>query len=218
METGLIADSSETRRQPRLRGWRLLALAAALAFVALLLIRTFLLDVFFIPSSSMEPTFEPGDRIIVSKLEAEVQRGDIVVFDGTGSFSPYVSGSPWAKNPVKAAGQWLGLVGSDTVYIKRVIGVAGDTVECCSSGGALTVNGQPVDEPYLYPGDDASDVEFSVKIPEGRMWVMGDHRSGSMDSRALMGAPGGGMIKVDTVIGHPAFVAWPAQRWGSPPE
>lgn len=119
---------------------------------------------------------------------------------------------------MKSAGQWLGLVGSDTVYIKRVLGVAGDTVECCSASGALTVNGQPVDESYLYPGDAASDVEFSVKIPEGRMWVMGDHRSGSMDSRALMGAPGGGMIKVDTVIGHPVFVAWPTQRWGSPPE
>lgn len=218
METGPIADSSERRRQPRLRGWRLLVLAAALAFVALLMIRTFLFDVFYIPSSSMEPTFEPGDRIIVSKLDAEVQRGDTVVFDGTGSFSPYVSGSPWMKNPVKSAGQWLGLVGSNTVYIKRVIGVAGDTVECCSSNGALTVNGQPVDEPYVYAGDAASDQEFSVKIPEGRMWVMGDHRSESMDSRALMGAPGGGMIRVDTVIGHPVFIAWPAQRWGSPSE
>lgn len=218
MENGVTAESSETRRQPLLRGWRLLALAAALAFVALLLVRSFLTDVFYIPSSSMSPAYEPGDRLLVSKLNTDVQRGDVVVFDGTGSFSPYVPGSPWVGDPLGTAGQWLGLVGSDTVYIKRVIGVAGDTVECCGTDGTLTVNGEPLTEPYLYPGDAPSETQFSVQVPEGRMWVMGDHRSDSADSRSLLGAPGGGMIRVDKVIGKPVFIALPFARMGEAPQ
>lgn len=214
MDKGCKAGSSELRRQPFLRGWRLLATAGALAATVLLLVRTFLVDVFYIPSSSMAPTYLPGDRIIVSKLGSEPQRGDVVVFDGTGSFAPYQSGSPWLRDPVKTSGQWLGLVGSDTAYIKRVIGVEGDTVECCDADGYLLVNGERLYEPYLHPGDAASEVEFSVKVPAGRMWVMGDYRSASQDSRALMGAPGGGMIRVEKVLGEPVLVLLPASRFG----
>ncbi|MGV3103307.1 signal peptidase I [Rothia sp. 32237D007AR] len=217
METGLNADSSEPRRQPFLQGWRLIAVAAALAFTLLLLVRSFLIDVFYIPSSSMEPTYEPGDRILVSKLATYPQAGDVVVFDGTGSFAPYTPGNPWVRDPLTRTGQWLGIIGSDTVYIKRVIGVAGDTVECCDATGSLLVNGQPIAEPYLYHGDTVSDVRFRVQVPEGRMWVMGDHRSASADSRALLGAPGGGMIRTDKIIGSPVFIAWPAQRFGQAP-
>ena len=217
METGVNADSSEARRQPFLQGWRLVAVAAALAFTVLLVVRSFFIDVFYIPSSSMEPTYEPGDRILVSKLATDPQRGDVVVFDGTGSFAPYVPGSPWVREPLTTAGQWLGLVGSDTVYIKRVIGVAGDTVECCDAQGYLRINGQPSEEPYLYPGDSASEVGFSVQVPEGRMWVMGDHRSASADSRSLLGAPGGGMIRTEKIIGTPVFIAWPGHRFGQAP-
>lgn len=215
MDKGLTAGSSELRRQPFLRGWRLLATAGALAFVVLLVVRTFLVDVFYIPSSSMEPTYLPGDRIVVSKLGGEPQRGDVVVFEGTGSFVPYQSSSPWLRDPVKTTGQWLGLVGSDTAYIKRVIGVEGDTVECCDAEGYLLVNGERLDEPYLYPGDAASEVEFSVQVPAGRMWVMGDYRSASQDSRALMGAPGGGMIRTEKVLGEPVSVLWPVSRFGA---
>lgn len=209
METGVNADSSEARRQPFLQGWRLVAVAATLALSVLVLVRAFWVDVYYIPSGSMSPTYNPGDRILVSKMQTVPQRGSLVVFDGTGSFSPYQSGSPWVRDPVGTAGQWLGLRGSETTYIKRVIGLEGDTVECCDAQGYLLVNGQRLEEPYLFPGDVPSEQEFSVKVPAGRMWVMGDHRSDSVDSRALLGAPGGGMIRTDRIIGSPVMTLWP---------
>lgn len=214
MDSGLTAESSEARRHPFLRGWRLVATAALLAVAVLLVIRSFFFDVYYIPSASMEPTYEPGDRLIVSKQYADIERGSVVVFDGTGSFAPYQPGSPWARDPLGTAGQWLGLVGSDTVYIKRVIGVAGDTVECCDAEGYLLVNGQRMEEPYLATGEVPSDVTFSVQVPRGRIWVMGDNRSNSIDSRALLGAPGGGMIRVDRVIGSPVYTVWPWNKIG----
>ncbi|MFW0111979.1 signal peptidase I [Rothia sp. P5766] len=214
MDSGLTAESSEARRQPFLRGWRLVATASLLALAVLLVIRSFFYDVYYIPSASMEPTYEPGDRLIVSKQSGHIERGSVVVFDGTGSFSPYQSGSPWVRDPLGTAGQWLGLVGSDTVYIKRVIGVGGDTVECCDSEGYLLVNGQRLEEPYLPQGESASDVSFSVQVPEGRIWLMGDNRSNSADSRALLGAPGGGMVRVDKVIGSPVYTVWPLNKIG----
>ncbi len=206
-------SDSALGRQSRFRGWRLFVPAALLAFVLLLIIRHFFLEVYMIPSESMEPYLEPGDRIIVNRLAGEVHRGDVVVFDGEGSFSPYVSASPWLTDPVGTGAQWLGLEGSDTIYVKRVIGVAGDRVECCSDGH-LKVNGRVLEESYLYPGNTASETEFSVEVPADRMWVMGDHRSVSRDSRALLGAPGGGMIRTEKVIGKPIFIALPADRAG----
>lgn len=214
MDNSLTAASSEARRQPFLRGWRLLATASLIAFTALLVIRSFFFDIYYIPSESMEPTVEPGDRLVVTKQRGDVERGSLVVFDGTGSFAPYQPGSPWVRDPLRTAGQWLGLVGSDTVYIKRVIGVAGDTVECCDAGGYLLVNGQRLEEPYLPQGQAPSDVTFSVQVPQGRIWVMGDNRSQSVDSRALLGSPGGGMIRVDKIIGSPIYTVWPWNKIG----
>ena len=109
-----------------------------------------------------------------------MQRGDVVVFDGTGSFAPYESGSSFWKDPAKSIGQWLGFVPTDTVYIKRVIAVAGDRLSCCSDNGKLVLNGQELDEPYLYPQDSPSETRFDVVIPHSRVWVMGiivRHRS-----------------------------------------
>ncbi|WP_421082986.1 signal peptidase I [Rothia nasimurium] len=216
MDAGTTAESAETRRQPFLKGWRLVAVAAALAVSLLVLIRAFWVDVYYIPSGSMQPTFEPGDRILVSKLDRTPERGSVVVFDGMGSFAPYQSGSPWVRDPVGTAGQWLGLTGSgsDTVYIKRVIGLEGDTVECCDADGYLLVNGQKLEESYLFSGNAPSEQSFSVTVPAGRMWVMGDHRSESVDSRALLGAPGGGLIRTDRIIGTPVATLWPLTRAG----
>ncbi len=205
-----------TKRQPRKLGWRFALPALVLAFLISGLVRSLWLDVYFIPSASMEPLFREGDRIVVSRTDfraGPVRRGDVVVFDGRGSFAPLSS----SQNPVAgflaAAGHWLGLAGSDDTYIKRVIGLPGDRVVCCDVQGRLTVNGQEVAEPYLYRGDAPSEQKFSVLVPAGRLWLMGDHRSMSADSRSLLGAPGGGMVPVDRVIGRPVQIIWPLDRF-----
>jgi signal peptidase I len=119
------------------------------------------------------------------------RRGDVIVFDGEGSF------------------QQTG--GTD--YVKRVIGVGGDRVTCCDTAGRITVNGQALDETYLYPGDAPSQVPFDIVVPDGRLWVMGDHRADSRDSRDHLGDPGGGTVPVDKVIGRAEWIAWPAGHW-----
>ena len=122
--------------------------------------------------------------------------------------------------PSPKPGAGSGLIGSDTTYVKRVIGLPGDRVVCCDAAGRLTVNGQQVAEPYLYPGDTPSDSKFSIEVPAGRLWLMGDHRSKSADSRSLLGAPGGGMVPLERVIGRPVQIIWPLDRFAAvaPPE
>jgi len=209
-----------SERQPRKQGWRFVLLALVLAVAISGLVRSLWLDVYYIPSESMEPLLGTGDRILVSRTAyaAEpIRRGDVVVFDGRGSFAPLSSGKGPLVDAVSAASQWFGLTGSDTTYVKRVIGVAGDHVRCCSADGRLTVNGQPIDEPYVYPGDEPSKQKFDVVVPEGRLWLMGDHRSRSADSRGLLGAPGGGMVPVERVIGRPVQIVWPLDRFAEMP-
>ncbi|MCH6469943.1 signal peptidase I [Sinomonas terrae] len=210
--------STRSERRPRLLGWRSALLGVVVAFVAWSLIRAFVVDVFYIPSGSMEPLLQPGDRIAVSRTAFEsqpIQRGDVVVFDGRGSFAPLDSGRGWIADALQGAGEWLGVIPNETVFVKRVIGVAGDHVACCSPDGRLTVNGTPIEEPYLYPGDAPSTMKFDVIVPAGRLWLLGDHRSDSTDSRALLGAPGGGLVRTDRVIGEPIAILWPLDRLGT---
>ncbi len=189
---------------------------AVVAFVlALSLVRNTWVDVYSIPSASMEPLLVVGDRVLVSRTAfagAGVRRGDVVVFDGRGSFTPPASGRGPVADALVAAGQWLGVVANNDIYVKRVLGVAGDTVKCCTAAGQLEVNGVPITEPYLYPHDAPSELRFEVRVPDGKLWLMGDHRAVSADSRDLLGAPGGGLVDVDRVIGRPVQVLWPPAR------
>jgi signal peptidase I len=207
-----------TKRQHGKPGWRFVLLALLVAVAISGLVRSLWLDVYYIPSASMEPLFETGDRILVSRTDFQAQpisRGDVVVFDGRGTFAPLNSGQGPLLDAVSGLGHWLGLTGSDTTYVKRVIGLPGDHVVCCGSDGRLTVNGQSLEEPYVYDGDVPSKQKFSVIVPSGRLWLLGDHRSMSADSRSLLGAPGGGMVPMDRVIGRPVQIIWPLDRFGS---
>jgi signal peptidase I len=179
--------------------------------IGALVLRLVVIEPFLIPSASMEPTLEPGDRILVNKLAAHpVHRGDVVVFDGATTFG-MIPASGSAEQTVVS--DLLRGGGDSSTYVKRVLGVGGDHVVCCTLG-RITINGAPVDEPYLYPGDAPSRVRFDVTVPAGRLWFMGDHRAASADSRAHLAAPGGGTVAEVDVVGTVAFRIWPLDRFG----
>ncbi|MET9919079.1 signal peptidase I [Streptomyces sp. NPDC059605] len=203
--------------------WRRTAVLGAVCTVFVLLLSHFVVQPFLIPSGSMEPTLRVGDRVLVNKLAyrfgAVPHRGDVVVFDGTGSF---VQEAP-QENPVAgmahSVASSLGLAQpAETDYVKRVVGVGGDRVVCCDSRGRVEVNGRAVVEDYLYPGDAPSRARFDIVVPDGTLWMMGDHRSNSRDSRDHLGEPGGGMVPVDMVIGRVDWIGWPPSRLGSLPD
>jgi signal peptidase I len=214
-------DGADPKGGKRRRSfWRELPVLVIVALVLALIIKSFALQAFFIPSASMENTLEIGDRVLVNKIVYHlrpIHRGDIVVFDGTGSWdfdTPSSSPSIFSK----ALDELEGLVGisqDPNIYIKRVIGLPGDHVACCNAAGQVTVNGVPLSESsYLYPGNAPSTQKFSITVPAGRLWVMGDHRLVSYDSRGHMGDPGGGTIPESGVIGRAFVIIWPPSRWG----
>jgi signal peptidase I len=190
------------------------------ALLVMLLVRGFLVQSFYVPSGSMEPTIEPGDRILVNKLADgdSVRRGDVVVFDGTTSFAvadrtPHQDDGAIGK-ALAGAASLVGINLGEQDFVKRVIGLPGDHVVCCDAQGRLTVNGKAIDEPYVMAGDDPSALDFDITVPLGRVWVMGDHRSDSADSRSHLGDPGGGTVRLSDVIGRASATYWPLSRIG----
>jgi signal peptidase I len=208
--------------------WQELPILIIVAFVAAYLVKTFLLQVFFIPSISMENTLLVKDRVLVDKLTGnfrDIKRGEVIVFNAEGVLAPEgASAAPPASTNLvsRTASTLAGALGlaqsNETDYIKRVIGLPGDRVACCDDQGRMTVNGVPLDETaYLFPGDQPSASNFDVVVPEGKLWVMGDHRSQSADSRSRIGAPGGGFVPIDRVVGRAFVRTWPVSRVGSLP-
>jgi signal peptidase I len=218
------------RRARRNRAfWRELPVLFVIALVIALLIKSFVVQAFYIPSGSMENTLDIGDKVLVNKLVYHfrpIEPGDIVVFNGVGSWdSPPPPGQP-ASDPlvrlyevtlVPLYHSILGLFGTapgQQDYVKRVIGVPGDRVACCTASGDVTVNGVALSEQsYLYPGNAPSTSQFSITVPPGRLWVMGDHRFLSYDSRGHTVDPGGGTIPESMVIGRAFMTVWPPSRW-----
>jgi signal peptidase I len=194
--------------------WKELPVLIVIAILLAILLKTFLVQAFFIPSGSMENTLQLYDRVMVNKVVyhlRDIKRGDVVVFNGVNSWTPEVTVAP-PTNPVAKALTWFeDLVGfapaSEKDFIKRVIGIPGDRVACCDANGRVTVNGVALNEPYLYPGNTPSDQPFDITVPAGRLWVMGDHRADSADSRLH------GTIPEDEVIGRAFVVIWPVGHW-----
>jgi signal peptidase I len=204
------------RAPTRHREW-VLVLVVAVAVAAVL--RAVVVQTFEVTSASMESTLIRGDRVVVEKIShriADLRRGDVVVFDGAGTYVP--SRDPQQAEGIRRMAATFGLgdaVGD--IFVKRIIGLPGDRVTCCSVDGRLLLNGEPISEPYVREGDVPSASAFDVVLPPGRLWLMGDHRSQSSDSRAHLGEPGGGMVPIGKVIGRARLIVWPFERLGSIP-
>ncbi len=191
------------------------------------LIKTFLIRSFYIPSGSMEDTLLVNDRIIVNELEPglmPIHHGDVVVFTDPGGWLTQenpVTPAPrsWLQEAVDGVLSFVGLSApdSDDHLIKRVIGLPGDHVTCCNEFGQLTLNGVPLDEPYIKvpPGAPADGTTFDVTVPKGKLWVLGDNRDLSADSayHHKQNAPGGGFVPIDDVVGRAVLISWPIDRW-----
>jgi signal peptidase I len=212
-------------RKPR-SFWKELPILIGIALVLALLIKTFLVQAFSIPSDSMQNTLQQGDRVLVDKLTpwfgSEPERGEVVVFHDPDN---WLAGEPKANpNAAQTFLSWIGLMPSaeEKDLIKRVIGVGGDTVSCKGTG-PLKVNGKALNESsYVYAGNTPCSVDdqggqFTVKVPKGSIWVMGDHRQNSRDSRYNQADEHKGMVPVKEVVGRAIVKAWPINRWGTLP-
>lgn len=186
------------RRKRRLPFWIELPLLIVIALVVALVVRQFAVQTFYIPSASMENTLQINDQILVNKIIYKIRephRGEVIVFEPPPS--------------------WKGSI-ADKDFVKRLVGLPGDHVVCCDAAGKVTVNGYPLTEPYLFPGISPSDRRFDVRVPPGRLFVLGDHRNVSGDSRIHLGE-NSGTIPKDSVVGLAFAIYWPVNRWSALP-
>lgn len=214
---------------PRKRGWivflRDVIVIVLIAVLVSFLVKTFLVRSFYIPSGSMEDTLLINDRILVDEITPRFggyERGDIVVFQDPGGWLP-PSTEP-ARPAILEAGEWLlSLVGlaapdSDDHLVKRIVGLPGDHVVCCNAVGQITVNGVAVDESEFIevPSAEAaaSGDPFDIVVPDDSLWVLGDNRYRSKDSRYNTDQPGKGFVPLDNVVGRAFLVTWPLDRFG----
>lgn len=223
------SSAGSAPRRDRRRGWlaflRDVIIIVLVAVLVSFLVKTFLVRSSYIPSGSMENTLQVNDRILVDEITPRFggyERGDIVVFRDPGGWLP-VRTEPDRSFAVEAVDWVLSLVGlsapdSDDHLVKRVIGMPGDHVVCCNDLGQITVNDQPVDESaYLKlptPDSPASADAFDVVVPEERLWVLGDNRYSSRDSRYNQDQPGKGFVPLENVVGRAFLITWPFDRFG----
>ena len=207
-EGGLLAALRET------------VIVVVIALALSLVVKTFLVQAFYIPSGSMENTLQLGDRVVVSKLTPgpfDLHRGDVVVFTDPGEWLPVTT--PPQDGPIRGAVRsaltFVGLLPNDSGnhLIKRLIGLPGDHVVCCDADGRLSVNGVALTEPYVFEGNVPSERTFDIVVPAGRIWVMGDHRQASEDSRYHDDGKGGtGSVPIADVTGKAFVLVWPFGR------
>ncbi|MGV9246930.1 signal peptidase I [Streptomyces sp. NPDC003710] len=213
----------KVKRKRRRSAAKEIPLLVGVAVLIALVLKTFLVQAFVIPSGSMENTIQIGDRVLVDKFTpwfgSKPQRGDVVVFRDPGNWlageKTTKKNDPVVVKQIKEGLTWIGLLPSDNDkdLIKRVVAVGGDTVKCCDAQGRVTVNGMPLNEPYIHPGNKPSDFAFSMTVPPGRLWVMGDHRANSADSRYHRTEKYGGTVSEKSVVGRAMVIAWPIGHW-----
>lgn len=201
--------------------FRELPILVLVALAVSLVIKSFLVQFFYIPSGSMENTLQVNDRVAVNKLPFigdSIKRGDVVVFRDPDNWlpEPYITDQNKILTKVKDAFVAVGVLPNPAkqYLVKRVIGVAGDKVECCSKNKKLMINGIEIDEPYIFAGNTASDTKFNITVAQGKVWVMGDHRAASADSRFHQEDINQGMVPTSKITGRVLGIIWPIKNLG----
>lgn len=211
--------SERTHRRQRMPLWLDTLVTMAVALIIAVLVKTFLIQPFYIPSASMNPTLLTDDKILVSKLSPgvfDLQRGDVIVFEDPDDWIPGdATENPTPRVRVMMLLSMVGLAPdpSQDHLVKRLIGTSGDHIVCEEQGGVLEVNGTPLEEPYINPQTPACQIAFDVTVPEGKVWVMGDNRYASADSAWHETQGDGGFVDESDITGRAEVIFWPASSW-----